>query len=108
MGPLKHDAGKPRPELIPPEAVMAMARAFSYGARKYSEGNWAQERGMHWSRLYGATQRHLIAWWGGDDWDPESELHHLDHALACLAMLRATAERGGVDDRCDVGAMVQR
>ena len=40
-----------------------------------------------WSRLYGAAMRHLLAWWNREDFDDESGLSHLHHALTCLAML---------------------
>lgn len=102
--PVKADDDKPRPELIPAEAIAAAARAFAYGAKKYSAGNWAQGAMLPVSRLHGAVLRHLTAWWGGEDADPESGLSHLDHASSALAMLVATVARGGEDDRVEVGA----
>lgn len=102
--PAKFDTDKPRPELIPPEALMAAARAFTYGAQKYGAGNWSRGEMLPLSRLFGALQRHLWSWWSGVEVDADSGLGHLDHALASLAMLVATQARGGCDDRAEVGA----
>lgn len=55
---------------------------------------------MAWSRVYAAALRHLLAWWGGEDEDPETELSHLAHAACCVVFLVAYQGRGvGVDDR---------
>ena len=87
----KADADKVRLELIPAEAIMSMGRAFTYGARKYSPGNWSKCDDP--TRYLGATLRHLVAFQGGEDVDAESGLLHLDHALASLAMLVGLIER---------------
>ena len=81
----KHDGGKPRVELVPPEAILAIARAYTMGAPKYGRDNWKQCE--DWSRIYGALQRHLLAWSSGELADKESGLSHLDHAICNLAML---------------------
>jgi hypothetical protein len=81
----KDDAEKPRYDLIPPEAVAALARVLSYGATKYGERNW--EQGIDPDRCYAAAQRHLWAYHGGEELDPESGLCHLDHALANIAFM---------------------
>lgn len=85
-GGVKYDGDKLRTDLIPVSAIMSLARVLTYGARKYDSRNW--ERGLEWSRPYGAAMRHLLAWWGGEDIDPESGLPHLEHALCNLAFLR--------------------
>ena len=104
-GPQKFDGEKLRLDLIPPEFLNAAARGLGYGARKYSAGNWAQQPGLDHSRLYGAIQRHLNAYWSGEDVDTESGNCHLDHAACMLAFLIAGRQRGlGRDDRRDVGA----
>ena len=98
MQGVKHDEDKPRVDLVPVNGILAAARAFGYGAEKYTPWNWAN--GLAWLRLYGAILRHLFAWAAGEDKDPESGLSHLDHALASLMMLQAHVERGlGEDDR---------
>lgn len=94
---LKLDSGKPRISLVPPEAVLAMASVFSYGAIKYAANNW--KKCDDWDRVYDSLQRHLLAWRSGQDLDlppvgsPHREavnysgLPHLHHAICNLAML---------------------
>lgn len=98
MTATKADGGKPRMDLIPPEAKMAMAEVFAYGAKKYADRNW--EQGLAWGRVAGAMERHFTAWEAGEDDDPESALPHLWHVLTNVAMLVAMEVRGsGTDDR---------
>lgn len=40
MNGLKYDDGKPRLDLVPPEAVMALGRVLTYGAEKYAPNSW--------------------------------------------------------------------
>lgn len=94
----KHDAGKVRMELLPPEFLNAVAEIITFGAEKYAPRDW--EQGMDYGRVYGALQRHLNAWWSGQDTDDETGKSHLWHAGACLAFLITYEQRGvGKDDR---------
>ena len=98
MEGIKFDQGKLRMDLLPPEIDNAIARILTDGADKYGERNW--EHGMAWSRPYAALRRHLIAWWAGEDTDPESGHSHLWHVLTNAAFLVAYEQRGiGTDDR---------
>lgn len=98
MSAAKFDGKKVRLHLVPNELTEGAARAFGYGAEKYARYNWM--KGMDWSRLHDALRRHLAAWFDGEEVDPESELSHLYHAAASLAMLMGHVERGlGKDDR---------
>lgn len=98
MSGVKHDQGKTRYELLPPEYLEATAQVLTFGAAKYGEYNWA--KGMKWSRVFGAAMRHLWAWWAGEKIDRESGLSHLWHAACCLAFLIAYEQRNtGDDDR---------
>jgi len=97
-GGTKNDQGKLRLELVPVESINAIARAMTYGAKKYGDWNWA--KGIAHTRLFGAALRHMWAYFRGEDYDQESGNHHLDHALASLAMLRASIDNSlGEDDR---------
>ena len=73
-------------DLIPTISMRAIARVLTFGASKYGRNNW--RKGLAWSRCYAAAQRHLTAWWDGEDKDPETGFSHLDHALAEIAFLR--------------------
>lgn len=81
------DAGKPRLDLLPSEALEAVAGVLAYGASKYSEFNW--RKGMLWRKLLGSTLRHLFQWARGQDLDAESGLNHLAHA-SCDALMLLT------------------
>lgn len=104
----KFDEGKVRLELIPPEILYAVGTVLTFGASKYQERNW--EKGMKWSRVFGALMRHMWAWWGGkgpttksflfEDKDSETAYSHLWHAATCILFLVAYEERSvGEDDR---------
>jgi hypothetical protein len=94
----KFDAGKPRIDLIAPEMLFGTADILTFGAGKYGERNW--EKGMSWSRPFGALMRHLWAWWGGEQNDAETGKPHLWHASCCLMFLVAfEARKHGADDR---------
>lgn len=109
-GGIKADDGKVRLELIPPELPFAVGKVLTFGAQKYADRNW--EKGMKWSRVFGAMLRHSFAWWGGKgptsksflfgDLDPETKMSHLWHAACCVTFLIAYEERPhlhGFDDR---------
>lgn len=95
---IKHDAGKPMLSLLTKESLEAEARAFEFGMRKYSRGNY--KNGMKWTRVLDAAMRHLVAFNSKEDFDKESLLNHLWHSKACLAMLIYYYEnKVGEDDR---------
>ena len=95
---VKHDAGKLRLDLLPTDALEAVARILTLGAAKYGERNW--EAGMSWRRVDAALERHLFAWRRGEERDAESGEPHLAHAACCVLFLLAYAGRGvGLDDR---------
>lgn len=94
----KDDSDKNRIELLPPELVEGVSEVLTYGAKKYDDRNW--EKGMKWSRVFGACMRHLWAWWRGEKNDPETGISHLKHAGCNIAFLIAYEERKvGEDDR---------
>jgi len=94
----KDDQEKLQVDLVPPEAVEAMAAVLTDGAQRYGARNW--EAGTRWGRFYAALQRHMLAWWAGEDTDPDSGRPHLWHALCCVAFLTTYEIRGvGEDDR---------
>lgn len=94
----KDDAEKVRYELLAPELLDSIAQILTYGAKKYGDRNW--ERGMKWSRPFGALMRHLWAWWRGEAADTETGKSHLWHAGCCLMFLIAYEARTlGEDDR---------
>ena len=95
---VKFDQGKARMDLLSPHLMIGTAEVLAFGAAKYGERNW--EKGMQWGRVFAALQRHLWAFWQGEELDPESGLPHLHHAGCCLMFLAHYAEtKTGRDDR---------
>ena len=64
--------------LLPYSSLAQISRAYAFGAAKYSDHNW--RKGYPWGWSYDALQRHLGAFWDGENNDPESGLNHLAHA----------------------------
>ena len=94
---VKFDDGKPRMDLIPPEALFAAAAVFTQGAKKYGDRNW--EKGLDDMRLFAAVQRHLWAWAMAEEINTDDgELPHLDHALTGLMMLVTLRHRRQHDE----------
>jgi hypothetical protein len=95
---IKYDQHKPRFDLLPYDALNEIAKVFSYGAIKYEPRNW--EKGMSWSRVFASMQRHLSAWFHGNNIDSDSNMSHLSHAACCaLYLLAFECRREGIDDR---------
>jgi len=92
-------AAKPSIAVIPSSALYAAAAAHMDGAYKYGAHNW-RISGVRASTYYAAVQRHLQAWWEGEQLADDSGIPHLGHALACINIL-IDAETCGklTDDR---------
>ncbi len=98
LGGVKHDTGKLRWDLLPYQAVREIVRVFTFGCNKYGDRNW--EAGFNYGRVFAALQRHLAAWWSGEDCDEESGIHHLAHAGCNVLFLLFFVLTGrGEDDR---------
>ena len=91
--------GKIPLHLWPSTATAMGAIGLLEGRFKYGNANW-REAGVRASVYVSACQRHLAAWFEGEDTDKDSGLPHLGHALACLAIL-VDADAAGklTDDR---------
>lgn len=98
LGGKKLDDGKAPLALLPGASLVEIAKVLEYGSRKYSSWNW--KGGFKWSRLASASLRHLFAWIGGEDKDPETGISHLAHAACNLLFLIDFEVNGlGEDDR---------
>lgn len=94
---IKFDQDKPRMDLIDPTAMNELAKVLTFGAQKYAAHNW--RKGLHKSRLLGAALRHLFAYLGGEDKDPETGLSHAAHAMCCCMFILGLEHRADLDDR---------
>jgi len=61
--------------------------AMLEGARKYGRHNY-RVSGVRASVYKDALDRHMTAWWEGEDLDPDSGLSHVTKAIASLFVLR--------------------
>jgi hypothetical protein len=94
----KFDGNKNRLDLLSIQAMNGIAEVLTFGCKKYGDRNW--EKGLSFSRVFGALLRHLFAWWIGKNNDDETGLNHLDHAACCLMFLQHfTKTKTGNDDR---------
>lgn len=94
---VKHDDGKPDFTLIPQEALLEVAKAFTHGATKYGKDNYSL--GTNYRRYVAAAQRHINQWLRGEDID-ESGTNHLSNAISSLMMvLDNQLTNKGTDDR---------
>lgn len=86
---------------VDPLALQFLGLVAGMGANKYGRNNYTL--GYRWSLSFDALLRHVLAFWAGEDNDPESGLPHLAHAaFHCLALI-TFAERGlGTDDRLKI------
>lgn len=83
---MKNDKSKPRASLLPKGTLNAVIRVLEFGATKYRENNWKHVPDAK-TRYYDAMHRHIDAWWGGEQKDPETGEHHLAHATCCAMFL---------------------
>jgi hypothetical protein len=94
----KFDDGKPDLSLLSSKALLEIAKVMTFGKDKYGAQNW--RKGIAWSRVYAAVQRHLLAWNDGETNDPETGLNHLAHASAgLLFLLEYSQTHKELDDR---------
>jgi hypothetical protein len=102
VGPVIHlDEGKPRVDLLPVWSLVEAGRVMEYGTKKYGEHNWSKHAGRWaWTKLIGSALRHIFAWMRREDFDEESGLPHLAHAIVNLMMLLdLQSTKSGEDDR---------
>lgn len=84
---------------VPMPPLTEIAVAMQEGARKYGRHNY-RDAGVRGSVYFDAALRHLIAWWEGEDLDPDSGISHVSKAMATLLVLRDSQIRDNwVDDR---------
>jgi Domain of unknown function (DUF5664) len=92
-----------RHDLIPIGALKELAVHYGKGESKYPSGpdglpNW--RKGYPWSQSYAALERHIKAFWEGEDYDEQTGSKHLIAAAwHCLALATFMDEQPEKDDR---------
>lgn len=82
----KHDAGKYRPTLVPPQIIQDIAEVREYGIKKYgSEDAW---KNVSLGRYKDALCRHLIEYLKDpESIDEESGIPHYKHIACNMAFI---------------------
>lgn len=95
---MKFDFGKLRYCLEPTYSRECLVRVFTVGAFKYEDWNWL--KGMSWTRIIEAMERHLAEFKKGIPLDPETALRQLGQiAWGCYVLLEYERLGIGTDDR---------
>lgn len=95
---VKYDEGKARFSLIPVMPLREVANLYAMGAKKYSDRNW--EKGIKWTRIYDAMNRHMTSWWAGETHDQVDRQHHLASVIWCaLTLMEYERTHPEFDDR---------
>ncbi len=85
-GGVKFDKGKlDRWDLMPVDALTALAELYGTGAKKYGDRN--MELGMNWGRVFRAMIGHAYKWWRGERFDKDDGQHHLTSVAWCALTL---------------------
>jgi len=71
---------------VPPSMIVFAAPAFAEGARKYGAYDW-RETPISYSAHLEAVERHYLALKDGEDFAPDSKIHHLAHLEAAVGVI---------------------
>jgi hypothetical protein len=82
----KDDNGKLQWGLMPFSALRGAVRVMMFGAEKYGDFNWKHVDNPV-RRYFDAMMRHITAYADGEEFDTESGMPHLWHAMCCLIFL---------------------
>lgn len=84
---------------VPATVLAEIGVAMLEGASKYGRHNY-RAVGVRGSVYYDGVMRHLMAWWEGEDIDPDSGMSHVTKAITSLVVLRDAMMQGKfTDDR---------
>lgn len=84
---------------VPACVVAELGVAMLEGALKYGPFNYRKTK-VKATTYYGAADRHMRAWFEGENIDPDSGLNHIIKAIASLTILRdAMINDKLIDDR---------
>lgn len=95
---VKFSRHKVRFDLLPPLALIEVAKALTVGTDKYDKGvidvqNWMSDNITHRDN-FNAAQRHMMARRLGEVVDPDDNLFHVGKAIANLLMMLEADMRG--------------
>lgn len=100
-GGIRFTSGKTRVDLVPPDAIMALADLMTANSHKYPDRNW--ELGMEYSKVLASMERHLLKLKAGEDIDPTDNQPNAIKVMWNAMALFCYWHRGvGTDDRYKV------
>jgi hypothetical protein len=99
---------KPNLALVPPSSIIHMSTALMDGAEKYGPYNW-RKTGVSMMVYLRALNSHYQLFLDGEDYDPNTKVHHLAYVMAnCAIILDGMTKQGVmVDDRPAPGAAAE-
>ena len=83
---IKEDEEKDRWDLLPRGTIVQVVKAFTFGIKGRSPGDWKDVDEAR-RRYYNSAKRHIEDWWNSDGIDNASGLPSLAHACCCLLIL---------------------
>jgi hypothetical protein len=94
-------AGKPPITAVPMVALLALGAAMQDGANKYEKFNW-RDTEVDTDVFLNAIFRHFAAWSEGEEFAPDSGVHHLAHIMAGCAILIDAQYTGVLVDKRNI------
>lgn len=82
----RFNTGKPKWSLIDFDSLEGVTKVFEFGVEKYGLNNW--KKGLKTVETCESALRHIKSFLNYEDFDDESGLHHIDHAIANLIIIR--------------------
>lgn len=79
-----------------PYAMGDLCAVMMFGADKYERNNW--KKGGSIVQMENSLLRHVMAFHNGQDYDDESGIHHLAHAMFNAAGIIEHQASGNVED----------
>lgn len=83
--------------VVPMNVIVEIGIGMLEGTCKYGRHNY-RAVGVRSSVYFDATMRHLIAYWEGEDDDPDSKMSHIAKALTSLVVWRDAQMQGKCED----------
>lgn len=94
----RFNEGKRKWGLLSWVGLEELVKVLEFGAKKYDSWNWS--KGLSFTETFECLQRHAVAWYNGEDKDPETGLSHMAHVLCNAMFLMHFIVTGtGKDDR---------
>lgn len=88
---------KARLGLVPAVAFIYESEVMRQGSEQYGEYNW-RDTEVNSAVYYDACMRHLLAYWEGQDIDPDSGMPHMAHVRANAGIIMDAEHHGTLVD----------